>query len=185
MTTEREENISIRRLTACPDDVRAIRELLIRQPDRIFSHWGACGRRIDLIEKHLSLGRSFAIILDDETIVGMIGYKYKPKSYVWGFDNNYWLDTLVDKRFNGRGIATVATRLLMEQLRREGEVKVLYSGVYSTNIASIRVKEKLGFKEVGRWKNIIVFSKDLLTVSDDESSASSSDDGASQDGGDC
>src|SRR5689334_21757969 len=124
-------NITLRLLSDKPSDVRDVYRLMKAQPSSIFIEYGACGRKIELIEKLLASNSSFAVILDDE-IVGLIGYQYKPKYYVLGFDGKYWLHTLIDKKHSGKGIGPIATRLLEDFLRSSTDIVQIYSGIYAT-----------------------------------------------------
>lgn len=151
--------LTLKRLEDTPSDVGDVYKLLKNQPNEVFKTWGASGRRLDLIEKLLANHATYAILLKDK-MVGMIGYQFKAKSYVWGFDNKYWLHTLVDRKHNGKGIATLATKMLIDLISPD-ETTELFSGIGMANLASIRVKEKLGFEKVGQWKDIVVYRKDL------------------------
>jgi RimJ/RimL family protein N-acetyltransferase len=66
--------------------------------------------------------------------------------------------------FQGRGIATGATKAVLEDIKGEGVV-VVYSNAFEDNIASRRVHEKIRFEEIGKDteenRNIVIYRKIL------------------------
>jgi ribosomal-protein-alanine N-acetyltransferase len=56
---------------------------------------------------------------------------------------------IVAESHQGRGIATVAVRALIEKAFRESSLRKLLAYVHDQNVASCRVLEKLGFQKEG------------------------------------
>jgi len=64
---------------------------------------------------------------------------------------------------HGRGYATEAGRAVVTWAVEAG-YRRLWAGVWDWNVASRRVLEKLGFREVGRVEPVSVYGHSLLTV---------------------
>jgi [ribosomal protein S5]-alanine N-acetyltransferase len=64
---------------------------------------------------------------------------------------------------HGRGYATEAGRAVVTWADEAG-YRRLWAGVWDWNVASRRVLEKLGFREVGRVEPDSVYGHSLLTV---------------------
>lgn len=78
---------------------------------------------------------TFAIIIADQ-LVGMVGMT----GVVEPVETGYW----VGRPYWGRGFATAAVALLIEEARRRG-IRRLAAHVFPDNVASARVLEKNGF----------------------------------------
>jgi [ribosomal protein S5]-alanine N-acetyltransferase len=66
---------------------------------------------------------------------------------------------------HNRGYATEAGEAVVAWARRSG-YRRLWAGVWDWNVASRRVLEKLGFREVGGWESESTHARNLLTVKD-------------------
>jgi ribosomal-protein-alanine N-acetyltransferase len=64
---------------------------------------------------------------------------------------------------HGRGYATEAGQAVVTWASESG-YRRLWAGVWDWNVASRRVLEKLGFREVGRVEPVSVYGHSLLTV---------------------
>jgi ribosomal-protein-alanine N-acetyltransferase len=64
---------------------------------------------------------------------------------------------------HGRGYATEAGRAVVSWAS-EGDYRRLWAGVWDWNVASRRVLEKLGFREVGRVEPTSTYGHSVLTV---------------------
>lgn len=82
---------------------------------------------------------NFAITLENE-LVGGCGFKREAE----GVEIGYW----IGRPYWGRGYATAAAELLIEEARRRG-LERLYAEVFVENPASMRVLEKAGFVREG------------------------------------
>ena len=67
------------------------------------------------------------------------------------FDTDYW----------GKGIATAAVAMFIENVRNKYDVKTIGAFTYSHNIASIKVLEKNGFSVREEFEEEGVWSKYL------------------------
>lgn len=65
-------------------------------------------------------------------------------------ENTAELDYWVTYEFQGRGIATEAAGLAIRHARQSLNIVTLFSGCLLRNVASGRVLEKNGFKEINR-----------------------------------
>ena len=75
-----------------------------------------------------------------DELVGGCGFKQEPI----GIEIGYW----IGRPYWGRGYATAAVELLVEEARRRG-LERLYAEVFVENPASMRVLEKAGFAREG------------------------------------
>lgn len=82
---------------------------------------------------------NFAVLAGNE-LVGGCGFKAEPH----GIEIGYW----IGRPYWGRGYATAAAELLIEEARRRG-IERLYAEVFVENPASMRVLEKAGFARDG------------------------------------
>jgi RimJ/RimL family protein N-acetyltransferase len=83
--------------------------------------------------------RTFAIVVADQ-VVGMVGMTGVEEPVEIG----YW----VGRPFWGRGFATAAVGLVLEEARRRG-IRRLAAHIFPDNLASARVLEKNGFASLG------------------------------------
>jgi RimJ/RimL family protein N-acetyltransferase len=98
-------------------------------------------RRFLLANVETNPPRNFAIEVDGET-AGGIGFVQNTDVERVGAEVGYWLG----RRFWGRGVATVAVRLLSRHLfATNDELRRLYALPFATNLASARVLEKAGY----------------------------------------
>lgn len=144
--------INIRRCTSVAD----LSEFLERQPKDYTKYFGST-------DPMSLLGMDYLYFIyknDEMMIVGIIGCKYRQDYFIKEFCKKYWLMTLVDHKYQGQGIATEATKLLLyKELPKS--IKEIYSGINNGNHGNIRVKEKLGFRVAGRKSNTIVYKLNL------------------------
>ena len=91
-------------------------------------HWGRIRTDPTLVTK--------TIVADGQVAGNVLSFPRADRRYV-----GYWLG----REFWGRGLATRALAELVEELDRP-----LYAEVSTTNIGSIRVLEKCGFKVIGK-----------------------------------
>lgn len=82
----------------------------------------------------------FAIEVDED-VAGGIGINPFKDIYRRGAEIGYWLA----EPFRGRGIATDAVRALVPVAFKELDIVRLQAGVFSNNLASMRVLERCGF----------------------------------------
>lgn len=82
-------------------------------------------------------------------LAGVAGWKRDPAgAQAASGDVGYWLG----RAFWGRGLATTAGRLLVEEAARDPALTELRACVFQDNPASARVLEKIGFTYVGVCK---------------------------------
>jgi RimJ/RimL family protein N-acetyltransferase len=99
-----------------------------REREAFFEHW-----HNNVLGVEGNIART---ILDGDEVAGNIGsFERDGKRYV-----GYWLG----REYWGRGLATKALAELVQELDRP-----VYAEVAKTNIGSVRVLEKCGFKVVG------------------------------------
>ena len=88
---------------------------------------------------------TYAIIYKGQ-IAGCVGLLFYPNCHAdWGKESaelGYW----VGEPFQNKGIATKASRILIERAFKELKIKNIYATYYIDNVQSKRVLEKLGFK---------------------------------------
>jgi RimJ/RimL family protein N-acetyltransferase len=95
--------------------------------------------------RYINNPRSLRIVVDGRG-VGWVGYwdhQQEDGELAW---ETGWS---VRRDFWGRGIATAAMRLLLEQIRGDGNRRYLHATVTTDNAASNAVCRKLGFELVG------------------------------------
>lgn len=69
------------------------------------------------------------------------------------FNRKCHIGYVLDKEYWGRGITTEAVDLLKSYCFGELNLRKLYTSVFETNIASIRVLEKTGFNNIGSYSS--------------------------------
>ncbi|WP_328990823.1 GNAT family N-acetyltransferase [Kribbella sp. NBC_01245] len=62
----------------------------------------------------------------------------------WEQDGQHWLGYWFGRAFWGRGVGTAALRLFLDEVR----VRPLYADPAEQNVGSVRLLEKVGFKQV-------------------------------------
>jgi RimJ/RimL family protein N-acetyltransferase len=90
---------------------------------------------------------TFAILTGD-TLVGCIGARLRPASHLQrgvGPNIGYWLG----EPFWGHGYMTEAARGYLRFVFDACGYRMVYSGAFAENVASLRVQEKLGFHRDG------------------------------------
>ncbi len=99
----------------------------------------------------------FAIVVDRDA-VGGIGFQMQEDVARRSVEIGYWLG----QAYWGRGIATEAVRAMTEEIFARFDVCRIFSNVFETNVASIRVLEKAGFVYEGRQRKAV--TKDGQTM---------------------
>lgn len=82
------------------------------------------------------------IILNNNVVTGYVGIHPVPSDSLLGSQIRYF----VDPNQSGRGIATIAVRLMLDELTGSGDI---FAFIDPVNIGSIRVAEKAGFELQG------------------------------------
>jgi RimJ/RimL family protein N-acetyltransferase len=100
---------------------------------------------------------NFGITVDSK-LAGVIGLILQPDIYRISAEAGYWLG----EDFWGRGVATAALKLLIAYAFDTLKLAKLFSGVFSTNRASVRVLEKCGFEQEGLFKRSLIKNGILL-----------------------
>jgi [ribosomal protein S5]-alanine N-acetyltransferase len=95
--------------------------------------------------------QNFAILYQGR-IAGNIGIVPKDDVYRMNVEIGYF----VGEEFWGKGIATEATRLLVEYIKQEFNVVRIYAEVFETNKASMRVLQKCGFYLEGIRRKAVI-----------------------------
>ena len=104
-------------------------------------------RRLELMRQ----GKAFMYKIlgdDSDEPLGTIGHW----AIEWKGPNVHEMGWFVRPQFQGRGIATAAGRLALEDARANG-VETMYAYPVVTNEASNRICEKLGFENLGEFDN--------------------------------
>ena len=100
---------------------------------------------LNVIRTIFSKKETYAIIYQNQ-LVGCVGLLFYPNcNHDWGKDSaeiGYW----VGEEFQNKGIATKASKILVERAFKELDVKNIYGTYNWDNLKSKRVLEKLGFK---------------------------------------
>ena len=96
-------------------------------------------------------------ILYDNTIVGFIG--------LLGIDNTnkkaeYYI--CVDSSFNGKGIGTIASYLLIDYAFNELGLEKIYLFTEEENVKAQHLFEKIGFVKEGLLKNDIIYNNRII-----------------------
>jgi [ribosomal protein S5]-alanine N-acetyltransferase len=105
------------------------------------------------------------VILEDDTIVGMISLVPIERGPLQSANLGYWLDQAA----TGRGIATQAAALVMEIAFGELGLHRLQAGTLLDNYRSQRVLERSGFEKIGvarkllfiagKWQDHLLFQR--------------------------
>lgn len=95
--------------------------------------------------------QNFAILYQGR-IAGNIGIVPKNDVYRMNVEIGYF----IGEEFWGKGIATEATRLLVEYIEQEFNVVRIYAEVFETNKASMRVLQKNGFYLEGIRRKAVI-----------------------------
>ena len=93
----------------------------------------------------------FAIEVDGEA-AGGIGLDPQVDIHAISAELGYWLGRAVW----GRGIATAAVRALTGFVFEHDRWRRLFAGVFSTNPASMRVLEKVGYRREGVFRQAVI-----------------------------
>ena len=100
---------------------------------------------LEVIKTIFSNKETYAIIYKNQ-LVGCVGLLFYPNCHQdWGKDSveiGYW----VGEEFQNKGIATKASKILVERAFKELKVKSIFGTCNLDNLKSKRVMEKLGFK---------------------------------------
>ncbi|MBX9424583.1 GNAT family N-acetyltransferase [Streptomyces lateritius] len=103
-------------------------------------------RYVDLSAAEAGAGRMFRIVLlPEEAVVGSIGYW----TQTWEGEPVYETGWSVLPGFQGRGLATSATRAVVEEARSAGLHRHLHAFPSADNAASNAVCRKAGFELLG------------------------------------
>lgn len=94
---------------------------------------------------------NFAILYQGR-IAGNIGIVPKDDVYRMSVEIGYF----IGEEFWGKGIATEATRLLVEYIEKEFTIVRIYAEVFETNKASMRVLQKNGFYLEGIRRKAVI-----------------------------
>jgi [ribosomal protein S5]-alanine N-acetyltransferase len=97
-------------------------------------------------------------IFYDSSFCGMIGLHRQKDIYRLSAELGYW----IGEPFWGRGIATEATLQMTTFGFKHLHLNRIYAGVFSHNIASMRVLEKCGFEREGIFKNAVIKNNVIL-----------------------
>ena len=98
--------------------------------------------------------RRYAIIVDDVYVgnIQLLDITENDAEYhIFIGDTNYW----------GKGIATIATNLILDVAKNDLHLKKVHLEVNEKNIAARKLYEKVGFIEVEHNENIIFMENDL------------------------
>lgn len=100
---------------------------------------------------------NFAILYQGR-IAGNIGIVPKEDVYRVSVEIGYF----IGEEFWGKGIATEATRLLVEYIEQEFNVVRIYAEVFETNKASMRVLQKNGFYLEGIRRKAVIKNGEIM-----------------------
>lgn len=125
---------------------------------------------------HLAFGRLIA--LEHAQVVGWAALS--PVSSRSVYSGVAEVSVYVDARRRGAGIGTrLLARLILES--EEHGVWTLQAGIFPENVSSVRVHQRLGFREVGRrervgrlagrWRDVLLLERRSQIVGADESNA--------------
>ncbi len=72
----------------------------------------------------------------------------------------------VRKKFWNMGVGTELMKTLIDFAKQSGEIEIIYLGVRADNINAIRLYKKMGFEQIGLYKNYSkingVYADDIL-----------------------
>ncbi len=100
---------------------------------------------------------TFAILYKD-ALCGVVSLVPQTDVYAHNAEIGYWLG----ESFWGKGIATIAVKLITHYGLKKLNFTRLHAGIFEHNIASMKVLEKNGFVKEGICKHAIVKNKRLL-----------------------
>lgn len=100
---------------------------------------------------------NFAILYQGR-IAGNIGIVPKEDVYRMNVEIGYF----IGEEFWGKGIATEATRLLVEYIEQEFSIVRIYAEVFETNKASMRVLQKNGFYLEGIRRKAVIKNGEIM-----------------------
>lgn len=110
---------------------------------------------IDDISKHLDfifdVPNSLLVLLYDENkLVSMVnGYEYNNIYHDWCICSLF-----TNKEYRGKGLGYKVLKYIIEQIKKYNPNKIV-SGIEKDNISSIKLHEKIGFKNSGlNWNEI-------------------------------
>ncbi|MFC9395955.1 GNAT family N-acetyltransferase [Streptomyces sp. NPDC057027] len=102
-------------------------------------------RYVDLSADDTGAGRMFRIVLPEGAVVGSIGFW----AQTWDGEPVYETGWTVLPGFQGRGLATSATRAVVAEARAAGRHRHLHAFPSADNAASNAVCRKAGFELLG------------------------------------
>ena len=103
--------------------------------------------RLDWIKRHTN---SLTVCLKDNTPIGLCGIHVN--------ENNYGIVSYIfDEDYTGKGYCTECVNKLVEIGFDILNLDYLYADTYKDNLGSIRVLNKVGFKETGMHDDFIEF----------------------------
>jgi ribosomal-protein-alanine N-acetyltransferase len=100
---------------------------------------------------------TFAVEYKGE-LTGVVGLVLQSDIYRLSAEIGYW----IGEPYWGKGIATRAVKLITEYAFDKLKLVRIYSGVFHTNKASLRVLEKNGFSLEGVFKKSMIKNEKLL-----------------------
>lgn len=59
----------------------------------------------------------------------------------------------VKKKYWGIGVGTELMKIMIDFARANGKTEVIHLGVKEDNVAAIELYKKMGFEEIGRYRN--------------------------------
>ena len=94
--------------------------------------------------KQRGLAYPYAITLDGGELIGVMDlFRSAPNA---ALEIGYW----IGKPYWGQGLSTEAAKAVITEARETLGVEALIAGAFADNPASLRVLEKLGFKQTGK-----------------------------------
>ncbi len=110
----------------------------------------------DSLTKRSDSERAFGILYRGDSsikgVVFLIDLNFKNRSSHVGY--------FLEKQYWNKGIATEALKLIRDYSFEEMNLRKLYTSVFEPNKASIRVLEKCGFRDTGRFHSHVFVSKE-------------------------
>lgn len=136
-------------IAAEANDLRVVRTLR-----DYFPHPYSVSDALDYIDRvgEQAAPRTHFVITVDGEVAGVTGLFVGEDVMRLNAEVGYWLG----HRWWGRGIATAATRLLVDLAWRELEVERVFAEVFSNNSGSLRMLAKCGFVEEYRLPGVIL-----------------------------
>ena len=101
-------------------------------------------------------GSCCSFIYHDETPIGMVlcHDETSQKAYVFS-------ELFIDERFQGRGYGRAATKLVLDNMKREGKYNKVILGYIEGNDAAKKLYEGFGFVETDRDEDEIIMELKL------------------------